>query len=234
MAEGGDNMGNSTSFLTALLAADFPKVAGVFGLAFLALGIINNKLVLGPVIIPRRDAVGRFTSLVLGFLFATIPFIQLYFGTSVAVYNPPAKNSITLETKVNESFQLAFGSAYAAERSYKITAGQRSVIDASEIFRGKKIAVYVGDVHLRRPITILFFNASSSGAATIKAGANLDEAAIRNTLSPADIVFLAAMTQGQRQSFTLDRQQFTVSLESVIWSLLGEDSVTLTVRTQIP
>ncbi len=221
-------------FVKDLLAADFPKVAGLFGLGFLCLGIVRDRIVLGPVTIPRRDTVGRFTSLVLGFLFACVPLIQLSWGSVVALYSPPTTNSITIETRPSGASLLSIGSANAAERRYKITAGQRSVIDASEMFRGKKVRVYVGDVHLKRPNTILFFNTSAPGAARIQAGTGLSEADIRNILPPADIIFLASLTQGGTRSFSVDRQQYTLTVESVVWSLLGDDSVTLSVKTDIP
>ena len=221
------------SAFKALVAADFPKVAGLFGLIFLSLGIINNRIVLGPVAIPRRDRVGRLASLVLGFLFACVPLIQLSWGSIVALYSPPTKPSIT-ETRSNGASLLFIGPANAAETRYKITAGQRSVLDASQMFRGKKVGLYVGDVHIKRPNTILFFNSAGQGAARIQAGTGFKEDDIRNALPAADIVFLASLTQGETRSFSVDRQKYTLTVESVIWSLLGDDSVTLSVKTEIP
>lgn len=231
---GGRDVDTLIAFVKDLLAADFPKVAGLFGLAFLCLGIVDSRIVLGPVTIPRRDRLGRMASLVLGVLFACVPLIQLSWGSVVALWSAPATNSITIEPgRTSGNFHF-IAPANAAERRYKITAGQRSLLDASQIFGGRKVSLYVGDVHLKRPITIVFFKTAARGAATIQAGANLAEADIRAALAPADIVFLASLTQGDTRPFSADGRQYSLTVDSVIWSILGADSVTLSVKTDVP
>ena len=181
---------------------------------------------------------GRVASLGLGFLFACVPLIQVFFGGTLAVYSPPTRNAVTVETKSTDAGQgildFSIGSANAAEKRYKITVGQRSVIDVSKIFGGKMIAVYVGDIHLTRPNTILFFDKSAPGAARISTGVSLKEGDIRNILPPADIILLASLTQGRTQRFVVDQRRYTLTVDTVIWSIIGADSVILSVTSEIP
>lgn len=212
--------------VSSILGADFPKVAGVGGLIFILLGIMPGAIKLGPVNLPRRDNVGRTASLLLGVLFATVPIVGTYFGSTIGLINvgtPPPSDGIVKESDAGVFFVTP---AYAADR-YTITVSQRSLLDTSQIFGGERSSLYVGDIHLERPNLVVLFRGDPDRIST---RLELKEADIRNALPSADVFFLGGVKQGDVQTFAVDGRSYTLSIDKVIWFLIGRDSMILSIE----
>lgn len=234
-----------SDFLTALLSTDFPKLAGFFGLSLLVLGIFTGPIglgqvvvgpiKLGPIRLPARDTTGRVACFVFGFFFVCVLLIQLSWGSILALYTPTVINSVTSTNGDNGPrglLDIVVSPAYAAGKTYRVTARQRSVTDVSQIFFGKKMDLYIGDVHLKRPNTVLFFNVPPNSATRIESGTGLDEAAIRKLLPPSDVVYSASLRQGQTETFRVNNRNFRLTVDKVVWSLFGDDYMTISINRE--
>lgn len=217
--------------LDSILGADFPKVAGLSGLGFIALGVIPGAVALGPIRIPRRDGMGRGTSIFLGAVFVLIPMLGLTYNTTITLTGASAENSVEVIEASPEAGGLLISHAFAATGRYKISARQRSVVNLSKIFRGDPINMYVGDIKLQAPPTIAIFKKSGSSS-KIRNGANLNQADIKGLAPARDIFFNRQMNQGGQSNFSVSGVSYTIKLEQVMVSIAGANSVRITLSKQ--
>lgn len=216
------------ALLDSILGADFPKIAGLTGLTFLILAVIPGRIQLGPVVIPARDALGRFVSIFLGIVLTAVPLVGLISDVTIGLINF-SRNS---DTPAIVEQPLPVGSlfiapAYAGGQRFVVKVNQRTVTDTTKILDGVKSSLYVGDVNLKSPTTILLFASDARNAAQIRAGAALSEKKIADILSPTDIIFLGSLKQGDTRSFTVAGDTYVLKVETVLWYLVGDDIVTL-------
>ena len=215
-----------SDIVSSILGADFPKLAGVGGLFFIFLGVVPGAIKLGPVNVPRRDALGRGASLILGVMFAAVPIVGTYFGSTIGLINlgsPPPSQGIV---KTGSASGIFVNPAFAADR-YTVTIGQRSVLDVSQIFGGAQTNLYVGDIHLEHPSLVALYHGAAS---RIPVGTEISEADLRDAIPSSDIVFLSGVKQGDKQTLTVDGRGYVLSVDKVIWYLIGDDSIILSIE----
>lgn len=221
--------------MKTLLGADFPKVAGIAGLVFILLGVIPGEIRLGILIFPKRDRLGRRAAIVLGAIFAAVPVLSAVFDKTVGLFNLGGA-SATVNSIVPEATQptsgLLIGTAHAALRGTSYTVPQRIVVDTTAILGGSPTAIYVGDIHLRDPTVILIFKSDGPNASRINSGKDYSETEIRGALSAAETVLLKSLKQGDRQTFSYNGKAYVLKVDKVIWYLIGEDVVTVSITAQ--
>jgi hypothetical protein len=206
-----------------ILGADFPKVAGLCGLILVLLGVVPGRIW----IIPARDKPGRIAALILGCIFAGVPLAAAYFGSTIGLINPTERPPNGIVTEEPTASHILLSPAYAAGKRYTISAGQRSVTDTTTILQ-QASAVYIGDIHLSRPNLVLFFRPGRG--VEIDSGAGLDEDGMQARLSSDNIIFMDRLKQGDTRSFTVDSVRYTLRVDEVIWYIVGDDAILLTVE----
>jgi hypothetical protein len=224
-----------SDLVKTLLGANFPKVAGFAGFLFILLGVIPGEIRWGRLVFPRRDSWGRGLAIVLGTMFVAVPLLSLSFGSTIGFINVggnSTKEYPEFPSTTQPTSNLFVGTAQAASHRGFYTIPQRTSADTTASLNNVPSAVYVGDVHLSDPTVILIFRSDSPNATMIGTGRDYSEAEIREILSVSDIILLKSVKQGEQQTFSHNGKTYILKVERVIWFLIGDDSVTLSINPQ--
>jgi hypothetical protein len=218
-----------------LLGANFPKVAGFAGFLFILLGVIPGEIRWGRLVFPRRDPLGRGLAIVLGTMFVAVPLLSLNFGSTIGFINVGSDSTTensNFPLNTQPTSNLFIGIAQAASRRGSYIIPQRTIADTTASLNSVPSAIYVGDVHLSDPTVILIFRSDNPNATMISTGRDYSEAEIREILSAPDIILLKSFKQGEQQTFSYNGKIYILKVDRVIWFLIGDDTVTLSINPQ--
>lgn len=213
-------------FFNALLSAEFPQLCFVGGLILLMVAIFCPKVVrIGPVSLPGIDKLGRALACVFGSMLITVPVLSFYWGTTIGLVGPSQPRPLISPEKqgfwsIPRAFAQQQGKLFQTINSVE----ERITRLANDIGDGE-LYLYIGDVHLRRPIDLIIFRSRTEYLTHFKEGQKIESKNIASRLRRDDIVVEAKVKEGVETFFDYQGKRFRLRVSKVVWNIFGSGSM---------
>ena len=215
--------------ISGLLRTDFTKFCLIVGAVIFLIGASRGGQ-LFRIKISLMDTIGRWACLIVGAILLFVPVISVFTGASIGLYggnNPSSTGSNQLDSGI------FFSSAYAQNNSGYIRVNQRQAVEFSiPNMEELATAVYVGDVHLNSPNTVLIFKNSEKYSDLFRKGVRIGEKQLLGRLDNSDIIANFQMVIKSSEIFTYKGVDIGIQLTDLRWNIIGADSVELKISAK--